>query len=80
MNSGVGQSKSLGDLNPFAPVASSSKAEVISHGPIFNTSDTFIDAMSQMGEPFGCHVAGQQFFSPGTSVRCIFSSWTSNYI
>lgn len=35
--------------HPFAPVASSYNTELISHGPIFNVSDGFIGAWSQMG-------------------------------
>lgn len=50
-----GQSKSLGETHPFAPVASSYNPKLISHGPIFNVSDTFIGVWSQMG--VGCMVA-----------------------
>ena len=48
LNSGVGN-RSLWANSQFAPVASSYNPEMISHGPIFNVSDTFIDVWSQMG-------------------------------
>lgn len=48
MNSGVGNVSLWGNC-PFAPVASSYNPELISHGPIFNMSETFIGAWSQMG-------------------------------
>lgn len=44
-----GQSGSLGETHPFAPVASSYSPKLISHGPIFNVSDIFIGVWSRMG-------------------------------
>lgn len=47
MSSGV-VNLSLGVNSPFAPVASCYNPDLISHGPIFRVSDTFIGAWSQM--------------------------------